>query len=452
MISKFLQIVAVVGALVLSTASIRGQSIDEAEVFGSFVYFKSLPEVLFLVGEIKEGDFFQLRKSMRAYSPKLVVLSSPGGSVYEALQLATAIHDTGMATFVPKGGNCASACAFIFFGGIDRQISGQLGVHQFYAAGDSSTEKIDKAEGLKAAQFTTSEIIGFLNEFETPPFVYEQMFSTIGMHYFTEPEVSKLSIGGNDPDLANLRGSSQEFFNKMIAEANADLAPPDAPAASNANTSSAPVAPPPPAFKTYSDADLFGGDLLKSGVRDISLGACENICQSNHACRAYTYILAKKWCWPKASVGSLSAKTGAISGIKSDEIPDTALYTQAQELLLSVNNVWSLPNAASLLQLPDFYLGSTKFYGTWMTRDEVMAEKAKFAQRWPVRRYAVEPDSVSVYCGENACTIDAIISWVAEAPERGARSSGRSTWNLVLLADGQKLRIESESGKVIGRN
>jgi len=96
------------------------------------------------------------------------------------------VHDKGMSTYVPVNQVCASACSFIFFGGSGRVAHGQLGVHQFY----SKVERGQASESL--AQYTTAEIIGFLNEFDTPPNVYEKMFSTKSMYYFTE--IEKLSF------------------------------------------------------------------------------------------------------------------------------------------------------------------------------------------------------------------------------------------------------------------
>jgi hypothetical protein len=65
-----------------------------------------------------------------------------------------------------------------------------LGVHQFYS-GDSS-KKAEIGDAQKSAQFTVSEIIGFLNEFGTPPWVYERMFQQSNMYYFKENELLQL--------------------------------------------------------------------------------------------------------------------------------------------------------------------------------------------------------------------------------------------------------------------
>ena len=58
--------------------------------------------------------------------------------VSEGLLIADSAHDLGLSTYVPREalseqGNCAFACAFMFFYGLERKIDGQLGVRQFYS-------------------------------------------------------------------------------------------------------------------------------------------------------------------------------------------------------------------------------------------------------------------------------------------------------------------------------
>ena len=78
----------------------------------------------------------------------------------------------------------------MFFAGASRTAQGELGVHQFISGKASDEEKIRTTQ--KDAQFTVSEIIGFLNEFETPAWVYERMFQQVDMYYFKESELLQL--------------------------------------------------------------------------------------------------------------------------------------------------------------------------------------------------------------------------------------------------------------------
>jgi hypothetical protein len=111
--------------------------------------------------------------------------------------MAGIIHDKGIATYVPELPEklgCYSACSFMFFGGKIRQADGILAVHQAGAYGserDKANAKVSETQ--QNTQFTVSEIIGFLNEFETPPWVFEKMFISREFYFFDEDEKDRLA-------------------------------------------------------------------------------------------------------------------------------------------------------------------------------------------------------------------------------------------------------------------
>jgi uncharacterized caspase-like protein len=78
-----------------------------------------------------------------------------------------------------------------------------------------------------------------------------------------------------------------------------------------------PDAPAVPHFEALADLDLSGGDLTPNGYRGISLEACQNQCSVDASCVAYTYVLAKQWCWTKGSVGTRQYRAGMISALKT---------------------------------------------------------------------------------------------------------------------------------------
>lgn len=185
-----------------STLATFAQNIEDLELnfYGSFLHSEQVPNALFFFSDIEKNDSFELRKALRNHDIDTLVLSSRGGSVWEGLSMAGIIHDKKLTTYIPATaidgeGNCASACSFMFFGGATRIAKGKLGVHQFYSGKPSSKDQIAKTEEI--AQFTVSEIIGFLNEFETPPFVFEKMFQQTEMYYFSKPELEQIIRLGN---------------------------------------------------------------------------------------------------------------------------------------------------------------------------------------------------------------------------------------------------------------
>ena len=177
-------------ALILFVFSAFTALADEKK-YGSFIFNTEISDTLFFIDEIKANDSFELRKALRNHDIQNIVLASPGGNVWEALNMAGIIFDKELRTYIPTGGNCASACSFLFFAGNQRLSDGKLGVHQFLSKAAQQSAQIGKVQGI--AQFTVSEIIGFLNEFGTPAFVYERMFEDIEMYYFDPLELMELN-------------------------------------------------------------------------------------------------------------------------------------------------------------------------------------------------------------------------------------------------------------------
>ena len=113
--------------------------------------------------------------------------------------MAGVIFDKKMTAYIPKlpdEKGCYSACAFMFFAGQTRLAEGFLAVHQVGAydeVADAQKEKLGETQ--QQTQFTTSEIIGFLNEFGTPPWVYERMFRSRELYFFSDEEKATLNYG-----------------------------------------------------------------------------------------------------------------------------------------------------------------------------------------------------------------------------------------------------------------
>ena len=208
---------------------------DEFEVttYGSFVHFKGIPNALFFFEEIAKNDSFEFRKALRNHNIDTVVLWSNGGSVFEGLQMAGIIYDKKLTTFVPKYGECYSACSFMFFGGNTKVSNGLLGVHQFSSDEQASKKSEQVGKTQEISQFTVSEIVGFLNEFETPPWVFEKMFQQQEMYVFSREELSKLERRSSDYDIdtiSKIEGFltrldtylSEEACDEDLAECSAD--------------------------------------------------------------------------------------------------------------------------------------------------------------------------------------------------------------------------------------
>ncbi|MDC6462881.1 hypothetical protein PQZ41_02715 [Planktomarina temperata] len=177
-------------------------------LYGSFLHTSDVPNALFFFNEIEQYDSFELRRALRNHDVDTVVLASNGGSVWEGLNMAGIIHDKGIVTYVPElpdNLGCYSACAYMFFGGKIRKAEGILAVHQMGAYDserDGSREQVGETQ--QSTQFTVSEIIGFLNEFETPPWVYEKMFRSRDFYEFDSSEKANLASRSDEISKENL--------------------------------------------------------------------------------------------------------------------------------------------------------------------------------------------------------------------------------------------------------
>ncbi len=350
----------------------------EQTSYGAFVRYAELPEVLFLTGELQSGDSFELRKAMRDNEVKLVVAASPGGNLYDGLQIAAILNDNDIGTFVPSGASCESSCANVFLGGTSRLVVGELGVHQFYSGAEDANSAAPQSVTTSAAQYTTADIIGIMNGFDTPPFVYEKMFGTAEIYYFNESEKNLLKIDTTDGRILELISQVDTFF---ISKSDARSKSTEVVAAAITAPASQPTQPPEP---------------LEPSV--------------------------------------------------------TSMEDEAFLLLTSMNQLWSQPNDQALPLIPSFYAQTIDFYGNIISQAELISEKEKFAKRWPLRQYFVEPGSARISCTSTGCTVASIINWNARSPERNAQASGRSTWELVLMRFAGRLLISSETGKTISRN
>lgn len=180
----------------LLTLVILGQPVvSEVSSYGQFHFSTDMPDVLILDGEIDADAVYNFRKALREHDAVTLLLNSPGGSVYEALELSAVIADRGIATVIPPEGICASACSFLFVAGKKRQAYGLLGVHQF-----SSNGAIAGSNAEATSQQITASIADFLKEYDVPMIFFVRMLETPnqGMFWFSAKELADEGLVSGD--------------------------------------------------------------------------------------------------------------------------------------------------------------------------------------------------------------------------------------------------------------
>ncbi len=296
--------------------------------FGPFSFEESDPSVITLTGEIDLYSALNFRRALHAsQKARLLVLDSVGGAVQMALLIADDVHARRLSTFIPKGKGCYSACAFIFMAGVERQVDGELGVHQI------SSESND----LVNAQLSISDIIDMLTRFDTPAEVMTTMFKTppSQMHVFSNEEIGRYKLNrkgatSNEPmptnPTASLEGTPPSKENstavtipepssQQVAASNTS---PVAPGQSDSLSAIEEFARKPTRIAVYTGLDLFGDDLASK--RTVDVAECAASClEMNGSCKAFTFnanpkIVRGPNCFLKSNEGRADGNSVAISG------------------------------------------------------------------------------------------------------------------------------------------
>ncbi len=120
---------------------------------------------LIIEGPIDTGDGQRFAQALAdAGTVTEVLLHSPGGMVDEGYAIGRQIRARGLATRVPAGALCASACADIFLGGVARRVDpgGRLGIHMDTVANDPQFVAWITAQVLSAAAARDSDRVAQL--------------------------------------------------------------------------------------------------------------------------------------------------------------------------------------------------------------------------------------------------------------------------------------------------
>ncbi|WP_375462663.1 hypothetical protein [uncultured Methylobacterium sp.] len=124
---------------------------------------------------------------------------------------------------------------------------------------------------------------------------------------------------------------------------------------------------------------------------------------------------------------------------------------RAQALASDYLAVFSAPNGAMVADAPRFYGARLRFHGRMMTLPALIAEKRRFAQRWPERRYAPRASRTACNAAIETCVVRTIVDFRAGNPARGALSRGVAELVLEVNFSGGRPVIVSESSRVLRR-
>ena len=130
---------------------------------------------------------------------------------------------------------------------------------------------------------------------------------------------------------------------------------------------------------------------------------------------------------------------------------ETAVEVRAREFAISIQRLWSGPNADVLPAMGELYQDEVNYYGKQMTRAEIIKEKRAFMQKFPQREYRPR-EPILVSCREDACLVHGDVDFKAIDPVARIISSGVASFYYELALVGMQLRIKVENGHVISRS
>ena len=124
----------------------------------------------------------------------------------------------------------------------------------------------------------------------------------------------------------------------------------------------------------------------------------------------------------------------------------------AVELSQAYIRTWTSNGSAAIADVTATYAPEVRFYGRVLNHEQLRAEKRRFLERWPVRRYALRPGTVRAACEGHLCRVRALLDWLAEDPRRSAVSRGVSSFEQTfMLVPGTRPAVIEETGKVLAR-
>ena len=150
-------------------------------------------EIVILTGLIEIEELDEMLELMKAKKPTQMILDSYGGNIRSAERLAQYIYDNDISTYVSEVAVCKSACFILFLAGKKRLCEGELGVHQARPSKEMEYDIMISKVAYKYLQRDMGELVTLLNSFNTPPFVYEQMFKSYDIYNFSKAEIAQIN-------------------------------------------------------------------------------------------------------------------------------------------------------------------------------------------------------------------------------------------------------------------
>ena len=124
-------------------------------------------------------------------------LDSRGGDVEAAIKAGTIGRNYGVHTLVGEHSSCASACALLLIGGVNRTVFGRVGIHRPFSTSYSTSF----AEANERFKSITADVGKYLQSMNMAPRLMDEMNAVPPdqILWLTSSDLKELGIAGTDP-------------------------------------------------------------------------------------------------------------------------------------------------------------------------------------------------------------------------------------------------------------
>lgn len=133
--------------------------------------------------------------------------------------------------------------------------------------------------------------------------------------------------------------------------------------------------------------------------------------------------------------------------------PTVELERHTKVFVASLHAAWSSSTYGVPLALEHVYAEQVQYYGKDTHRSDIIADKNRFASRWPQRKYDLRESSLAVRCTDRAiCSATGMVDWATFNPSTMARARGSAEFQYSIEWSGGAPKIILEAGNVVERD
>ena len=139
--------------------------------------------------------------------------------------------------------------------------------------------------------------------------------------------------------------------------------------------------------------------------------------------------------------------------------PNTSVRLRdwSRQFIFALYHQMSSSNDTAVAFLNGIFAETVNYFGTDMTREQVLDRETQFLNRWPVRQYKPKDGQVFVNCDEasRTCSVSGVLQYDARSMERNQRSIGEATFQYRLYFPSLNQNtpmVVVETGTVLKRN